>query len=162
MANLLKQQRDELLRQALNENPNLENGKRFCGIIALIWVLVRALDLSIEIILAITVDPVFFVPANIIALGVVIAFALGIYNGGKAYAILPIVGGGVMLLQVFLTGIYELLGSEYLLGARIYALAFILTAVVQLVLPIVLLTKSECKQYFNTVTAINKQLTQKK
>ncbi len=162
MANLLKQQKDELLRQAFNENPALEDGKRFCGIIALIWILVRAFDLAVEIYVAVTIDPVFFIPSNIVALVVVILFAKGIYDGIKAYAILPIIGGALMLLQVFTNGIYLMLGNDYITEARIYAFAFILAAVVQLVLPIALLVKSECKQYFNTVTNINKQLVKKK
>ena len=158
MANLLKQQRNELLSKAFDENPELAKGKKLCGILALLWIFFRALHLIVELILAFTVDFSIFSITNIAALVIVIMFSIGIYNGGKAFAILPILGGALMTLQIFTAQVYVMLGAEYLVIARIYAVAFILASISQLILPVILLTAKSPKLYFNTIQSINQEL----
>jgi hypothetical protein len=158
MANLLKQQRNELLSKAFDENPELAKGKKLCGIIALLWIITRALHLAVELILAFTIDIAILSATNIAALVIVILFAHGIYNGSKAFAILPIIGGVIMTIQIFTSHIYLMLGAEYLTIVRIYAIVFILASLAQLVLPIIVLTAKSSNLYFNTVQTINKEL----
>lgn len=161
MANLLKQRKNELLNEAFAKEPALRRGKRICGIVSLIWVIVRALDVAVELWLALTVDSAFFIPSNLFALFVVALFAKGLHDGQKACAILPIIGGAIMLLQVFSNGIYQMLGSEYILEAKIYALAFIFASVVQILLPMFLLVTGDCKRYFAIVTEITGKMSKK-
>ena len=121
MANLLKQQRNELLSKAFDENPELAKGKKLCGILALLWIFFRALHLIVELILAFTVDFSIFSITNIAALVIVIMFSIGIYNGGKAFAILPILGGALMTLQIFTAQVYVMLGAEYMVETHTIA-----------------------------------------
>ena len=158
MANILKEQRIERLKQAFSDNPELAKGKSLCGTIALLWIFTRALHLAVELILAFTVDIALLSVTNITALIIVILFASGIYNGMKAFAILPVIGGALMTVQIFTSQIYLMLGPDYLTIARIYAVVFILASLAQLILPIILLTAKSSKLYFNTVQAINKEL----
>ena len=161
MANLLKEQKKELLTKAFDENPDLAKGKKLCGIVVLLWILTRALHLAAELVLAFTIDIAILSATNIAALVIVILFSIGIYNGTKAFAILPIIGGAIMTLQIFTAEIYTMLGSDYLTIARVYAILFILASVAQLILPIILLVSNSSKQYFNTVQTINKELLSK-
>ena len=98
MANLLKEQKKELLTKAFDENPDLAKGKKLCGIVVLLWILTRALHLAAELVLAFTIDIAILSATNIAALVIVILFSIGIYNGTKAFAILPIIGGAIMPL----------------------------------------------------------------
>ena len=161
MANLLKEQKKELLTKAFDENPDLAKGKKLCGIVVLLWILTRALHLAAELVLAFTIDIAILSATNIAALVIVILFSIGIYNGTKAFAILPIIGGAIMTLQIFTAEIYTMLGPDYLTSARVYAILFILASVAQLILPIILLVSNSSKQYFNTVQTINKELLSK-
>ena len=161
MANLLKEQKKELLTKAFDENPDLAKGKKLCGIVVLLWILTRALHLAAELVLAFTIDIAILSATNIAALVIVILFSIGIYNGTKAFAILPIIGGAIMTLQIFTAEIYTMHGSDYLTIARVYAILFILASVAQLILPIILLVSNSSKQYFNTVQTINKELLSK-
>ena len=159
MANLIQQRQKELMAQEITENPEIARGKKLCGIFALIWVITRVIHLVIELILASTVDPSILSPSNIAVMAIVVLAAIAVYNGAKGFVILPIFGGALMTAQIFTSKLYLMLGSDYIPLARIYAFAFIVASVVQLVFPIVLLVASSSRLYLDTAQRIAKEVT---
>ena len=154
---LLNQRKKELLSAAVLENPELAKGKKLCGVLALLWVITRAIHLLIELFMAFSIEGFIISPTNITVMFIVVLFSFSIYSGIKGFVILPIIGGAIMTLQIFTSQVYFMLGAEYIPIARLYALAFIVASLYQLVFPVILLNAGPSKLYFDTAQMLTKE-----
>ena len=74
-----------------------------------------------------------FQATNITGIVLMAIFAAGVYAGERMAGILPIIGGGAMLVQwVIYDYLYIMISNEYYTVARVYAALFLLASLVQI------------------------------
>ena len=154
------------LRQALKarmdaefaQDPKLRKGKKLTGILLLIWVVSRVFLQVMELICMRIgfLDPN---PTNWVILGLLLLFAWAIYKGSGALAWLPILGGVMMLSTAFRQQMFSLLGMDLYPEFRLYLIAYLTAAVLQILTMALILALPSCRSYAGTSMAVMKELT---
>lgn len=155
MANAMKARMSELMAQEIERNPNIILGKKTIGYALIVWVVSRLVFHAVDFI---CVAQGFWElsTTNLVGLVMGIIFALSAYAGAKLFAILPMIGGFMLLYQGFTSGCFEVLFSnEYYTIVRVYAGAFILTALVQIIAFLFIAVNDKAKAYFDAFARVN-------
>lgn len=122
----------ELMQREIEQNPEITTIRLQILILMLTWIVSRILVTAVEIVGAVQ-GMWDFQATNLSGLAVMAIFAAGVYAGERGLAILPIIGGGVMLVQWFVYDYLTLMISdEFYMIARIYATLFLLTSLIQI------------------------------
>ena len=153
------------LRQALKarmaeefaHNPELEKGKRLTGILLLVWVVSRVF-LQVTELVCMRIGFLDPNPTNWIILGLLLLFAWGIYKGSGTLAWLPILGGVMMLSTAFRQQMFSLLGMDLYPEFRLYLIAYLAAAVLQILTMALILVLPSCKSYAKTAMRVMKEL----
>lgn len=155
MANAMKARMSELMAQEIERNPNIILGKKTIGCALIVWVASRLVFHAVDF--ACVAQGFWELSTtNLIGLVAGILFALSAYAGAKLFAILPIIGGFMMLYQSVTSGCFEvLLSDEYYTIIRIYAGAFILAALVQIIVFLFIAASGKTKAYFDAFARVN-------
>ena len=156
MANPMKARMNELFLKESEKNPEILNGKKILLRILVTWIALRAILLTLELVCALSgFFP--FPTLNLLILVVGVLFALSIYAGAKLFAFLPILGGFLSLTQAFNAGYHLIVASsDYYTIIRIYAAAYILVSIIQIILFITVLTNKKTRLYCDTLSAARK------
>ena len=153
------------LRQALKarmaeefaQNPELERGKRLTGVLLLIWVASRVFAQIMELVCA-RAGFLEGNPTNWVILGILLLFAWAIYRGSGALAWLPILGGVMMLGTAFRQQMFSLLGMDLYPEFRLYLIAYLTAALLQILTMALILALPGCRSYAGTTMRVMKEL----
>jgi hypothetical protein len=122
----------ELMQKEIEQNPEIAAVRRRILALSLVWIVSRVLVTAVEIVGAMQ-EMWDFQATNLSGLAVMAIFAAGVYAGECGLAILPILGGVLMLFQWFAYDyLYIMISNEYYTLARVYAALFLLTSLIQL------------------------------
>lgn len=155
MANEMKQRKTELMTREIEKNSDILAGKRWIEYALIVWLASRVLFHVVDFI-CISQDFWAFSPANLIGFLVSVFFAYAAYSGVKMFAILPIAGGLLMLYQCFTSGSFEVLMSEeYYTIIRVYAAAFVLASLIQIVVFVLIILNKKARAYFDAVGRVS-------
>lgn len=121
----------ELMQKEIEQNPEIATIRRRILALSLVWIVSRVLVTAVEIVGAVQ-GMWDFQATNLSGLAVMAIFAAGVYAGERGLAILPILGGALMLVQCLVYGnLVVIFSNEYYMIARIYSLLFLLTSLIQ-------------------------------
>ena len=121
----------ELMQKEIGQNPEILDSKRLIIILMVVWIASRVLVTAVEIVGAVQ-GMWDFQATNLSGLAVMAIFAAGVYAGEKLLAVLPIMGGALMLVQCLMYGhLFVIFSNEYYMIARVYSLFFLLTSAIQ-------------------------------
>ena len=136
------------MAEEMKQNPEILRGKRRIGIFLLIWITSRV-AVGVSEFLCVRAGFFEFEASNIAGFIAAFVFALGIYQGAKPLAALPILGGAVMLVQVFLYDyLTVMLSNEYYTLARVYTFLFLLSSGIQTAGFLFLVVSKKTNLYF--------------
>ena len=122
----------ELMKKEIEQNPEIADIRRRILALMIVWIVSRVAVTAVEIVgsLAGIWD---FQATNLTGIALMAIFAAGVYAGERWAGILPIIGGGAMLVQWVIYGyLYIMISNEYYTVARIYAALFLLASLVQI------------------------------
>ena len=153
----LRQALRDRMAEAFDQDPDLSKGKKLTGVLLLIWVASRTFLLVMDIVCA-RIGFIESNPVNWVTMGILLLFAWGIYQGSGAVAWLPIAGGVFMLVSCVREKLFSLLGMDLYPEFRLYLIAFISAAVIQILIMVLILTLPSCKNYARTTLRITKEL----
>lgn len=139
------------------QNPSLLQGKKLIGCLLLLWIVTRVFSLVMELVCA-QIGFIDSNPTNVIGLLTMLLFAWGIYRGFQALAWLPLLGGVFMLITCLREDYFFLLTIDQYIELRLYLLAYIASAVVQLAVMGLLLLLPPCRAYSQTAARVIKEL----
>ena len=122
----------EYLKQEIEQNPEIADIRRRILVLMIIWIVSRVAVTAVEIAGAFA-GMWDFQATNITGIVLMAIFAAGVYAGERMAGILPIIGGGAMLVQwVIYDYLYIMISNEYYTVARVYAALFLLASLVQI------------------------------
>ena len=143
--------------EAFERDPDLARGKKITGILLLIWAASRAFLLVMDLVCA-RIGFIESNPVNWVTMVILLLFAWWIYQGSGALAWLPIVGGVFMLISCVREKLFSLLGMDLDPTFRLYLIAYISAAVIQILVMVLILALPSCKNYAQTTLRITKEL----
>ena len=121
----------ELMQKEIEQSPEILGSKRLIIILMVVWIASRVLTTIVEIVGAVQ-GMWEFSATNIGGVIIMFIFAAGVYAGEKLLAVLPIMGGALMLVQCLMYGhLFVIFSNEYYMIARVYSLLFLLTSAIQ-------------------------------
>ena len=155
MANAMKARMNALMAQEIERNPNILLRKKTIGYALIVWLASRLIFHAADF--ACVAQGFWKLSTtNLIGLVAGVVFALSAYAGAKLFAILPMIGGFVLLYESFTSGCFEvLLSDEYYTIIRVYAGACILAAVVQIIVFLFIALNGKTKAYFDAFARVN-------
>ena len=122
----------EYLKQEIEQNPEIADIRRRILVLMIVWIVSRVAVTAVEIAGAFA-GMWDFQATNITGIVLMAIFAAGVYAGERMAGILPIIGGGAMLVQwVIYDYLYIMISNEYYTVARVYAALFLLASLVQI------------------------------
>ena len=155
MANAMKARMNALMAQEIERNPNILLGKKTIGYALIVWLASRLVFHAADF--ACVAQGFWELSTtNLIGLVAGVVFALSAYAGAKLFAILPMIGGFMLLYESFTSGCFEvLLSDEYYTLIRVYAGACIMAAVVQIIVFLFIALNGKTKAYFDAFARVN-------
>ena len=143
--------------EAFERDPDLARGKKITGILLLIWAASRAFLLVMDLVCA-RIGFIESNPVNWVTMVILLLFAWWIYQGSGALAWLPIAGGVYMLISCVREKLFSLLGMDLYPEFRLYLIAYISAAVIQILVMALILTLPSCRNYAQTMLRVTKEL----
>lgn len=156
--NELKQRKSDLYQEAFSNDPDLLQSKRRIGIFMMIYAVSYMLLIIAETIVFVDVNlPVSYRSYIILALAV--WFAYLIYKGSKGLLILMIINGFWTALELTKRDIIGSFQMENMLF-NFYTCMLIAVCILQIVIPIYMLTNKNFSKYFSKIKEINQMVMQ--
>ena len=94
----LRQALKAKMEEEFRRDPSIRDGKKLTAILLALWIMSRVFFLIMDLICS-RIGFIEFAPANIAGFAVSLLFALLLYRGSGKLALLPLVGGVMMLLN---------------------------------------------------------------
>jgi len=168
MSNKFKVKREEMLQEAIKNEPRIAVGKKLTFIICAVFLSARLLFAILETVFMINRGlPVNLYIFNYASLIISFVFSIGIYKmGTKALAYLGVVGAVFSMFFVidnsfsskFQSGEFS---SNFQSGDtlyKFYIITLIVTIIIQIISMLLIIFNADCKKYFNEIKRIQKSI----
>ncbi len=153
----LRQALKAKMEEEFRRDPSIRDGKKLTAILLALWIMSRVFFLIMDLICS-RIGFIEFAPANIAGFAVSLLFALLLYRGSGKLALLPLVGGVMMLANVFRQGTIRLLSMDLDPVLRLHMISYILAAAVTVLVMLLLLLLPACKTYAETAMGAMREL----
>ena len=145
------------MEEEFQRDPSIRAGKKLTGFLLALWILSRVFFLVMDLICS-RIGFIEFNPANIAAFAVSLLFALLLYRGAGKLALLPLVGGLIMLVNIFREGTLRLLSLDLDPVLHLYVISYVLAAAVTVLAMLLLLLLPACRAYAESALRVTKEL----
>lgn len=166
MANAASSRIKQLMAEESAQKTDIAAGKNLTGILLIVWIATRLALYISEVVCAgfgYIDSSVTASMLNIVTVLIGGLFALCIYSGVRLFAILPIIGGVLMLAQCFTYGYFSIaLSADYYMAARVYAALFVIASAAQTVIMIFLLANKKTRAYFDAYKRVSETVIKEK
>jgi len=160
MANLFKERYDEKWSDAMRDDPSLADGRKIAFVAVVTMASMRVIFFIVET-LFIVVNDLSFSPLSFIVLCVSLLFGKLIHSGGKALAVLALLGGFWSLWQQWQDGWFIFTLFRYGDPLTIaYGISFIVAVLTTIGPMAYLLINPQYKKYAAAASIIQKELTE--
>jgi hypothetical protein len=156
MSNEIRNKLDALIQKAIEDNPRINDAKKFIYIVCAVFLASRFIFLIVKTTYVLNKGlHISSCLLNYFLLAVGVLFAFGICKQGiKALAYLVVAGGLLTLLNLFRSNFISNLriGDTFY---NVYVITLIVAMSIQIISMLLIIFNSDCKKYFDEITKIN-------